>query len=131
MTPVVGTEAPVFVLTTSGDTTISLNELKGQYVLLNFWSKSQPLTRVANHTYNVATADAGIRYISVCLDRDEERLAMMINAEDGNDTAMQYVRSQLHRSTGTEWIQTPAAWLISPEGKIIARNPSPPSLAVL
>lgn len=131
MTPVVGTEAPAFILTTTDDTSLSLHELKGQYVLLNFWSKSQPLTRIANHTYNVATADAGIRYISVCLDRDEEQLATMINAEDGNDTATQYVRSQLQRSSGTEWIQTPAAWLISPEGKIIARNPSPASLAVL
>lgn len=131
MTPVVGTEAPALILTTTDDTSLSLHELKGQYVLLNFWSKSQPLTRIANHTYNVATADAGIRYISVCLDRDEEQLAKMINSEDGNDAATQYVRSQLDGSTGAEWTRTAATWLISPEGTIIARNPSPASLAAV
>lgn len=131
MTPVVGEDAPALLLNSADDTTLSLDQLKGQYVVLNFWSKSQPLTRVANHTYNVAAAKAGIRYISVCLDNEDERLSMMINAEDGNDTATQYVRSQLDRSTAAEWTQTPATWLISPVGKIIAQNPTPATLQVL
>lgn len=123
----VNQEAPEVAIV-NGDSTISLKSLRGKYVVLNFWSKSVPSSRVDNHFYDrsvAMAADPDIVYLSVCTDRSDEQLSRMLTAEDGNNPATQYYRSQLAGSDNSQAYtrQGNATWLISPQGVVIAKNP--------
>lgn len=127
--------APAIALT-DGNNTVSLKNLKGKYVLLNYWTKSDPATRVANHRYDRTVQALGrsdIRYISICSDRTDETLSRMITTEDGLASASQYRISQtLPSDNSAEYLRAGHnSWLISPEGTIIAADPDPVSLAEL
>lgn len=124
--PIVGQEAPSFNLNINNDSTISLNDYKGKYIILNFWSKAEPVSRVANHNYSVVADRSDIVYISVCIDDSDENLAMMINNEDENQLDSQFVKSQINSArTSNSWTENGvSAWLISPHGTIISKNPT-------
>lgn len=130
----VGAEAPaISIADEAGE--VSLKDFKGKSVILNFWSKYDAPSRLANHSYaRAAEASAGkVAFISICVDDSDESLARMITAEDGLSDSGQYFASQLSAGDNSMAYDGRAcgAWLIDPNGIIAAHNPSASAIAAL
>ena len=133
-----GYRAPSFELTALSDTstTLRLADLKGQYVLLSFWSAADPMSRMRNMNNDVIArrvddalppdARDTLNFISVNFD-SSRRLVEEIAARDslnlrdillaaGPDSRR--LRSDYHLIDGYR------SYLIDPAGRVIARNPS-------
>lgn len=131
----IGEEAPHISLQTQ-DSTINLSTLRGKYVVLNFWNRSNPDSRVANHFYDRAVEmlpDDKVVYISVCTDRYDEALSRLISETDGNNVSTQYYWTQRTGGDASNIYTASGAgtWLISPQGVLLAHNPTVTSLASL
>ncbi|MBP3890146.1 MAG: thioredoxin family protein [Muribaculaceae bacterium] len=108
-----------------------ISDLKGEYVLINFWSTTDAASRVAAGTYDqlMKTNDFGGRLNLLNLNFDgNAALFDAVVRQDGLDTAMQYhlsgeaadeVAKTYHLDQGYRAI------LIDPNGKIVAVNPTP------
>lgn len=133
-----GFRAPSFELTSLADTasTIRLSDLKGQYVLLSFWSAADPLSRLRNLRCSMMAKDvdsmlpAGspdtLNFVSVNFDTSH-RLVEEIASRDSlnlNDILLaagddaRRLRTEYHLAEGYR------TYLIDPTGKVVARNPS-------
>lgn len=125
---------------TTDDSTASsffISDLKGEYVLINFWSTTDAASRVAAGTYDqlMKTNDFGGRLNLLNLNFDgNAALFDAVVRQDGLDTAMQYhlsgeaadeVAKTYHLDQGYRAI------LIDPNGKIVAVNPTPTDIATL
>lgn len=125
--------------TTDDSTTSSffISDLKGEYVLINFWSTTDAASRVAAGTYDqlMKTNDFGGRLNLLNLNFDgNAALFDAVVRQDGLDTAMQYrlsgeaadeVAKTYHLDQGYRAI------LIDPNGKIVAVNPTPADITTL
>lgn len=130
-----GYKAPALHVANATDS-ISLEELRGSYVLVNFWSVADAESRVAAGEYDaLAKSMAGkqFRVLSVNTD-DNERLFREIVRRDGLNDKTQY------RATGTQASKLNSeygldggahSYLINPEGRIVATNPSANTVASL
>lgn len=133
-----GYRAPSFELAGLADTaqTVKLSDLKGQYVLLSFWSAADPISRMRNMTNDMivrkvdsrlaGTSKDTINFISVNFD-SSRRLVEEIASRDSlnlNDIllaagpASRRLRTDYHLADGYR------SYLIDPTGRVIARNPS-------
>ncbi len=114
-----------------------ISDLKGEYVLINFWSTTDAASRVAAGTYDqlMKTNDFGGRLNLLNLNFDgNAALFDAVVRQDGLDTAMQYhlsgeaadeVARTYHLDQGYRAI------LIDPNGKIVAVNPTPADITTL
>lgn len=119
----VSAEAPEIALS-AGDSTISLKSLRGKRVVLHFWSKSDPSSRIANRINDrKVSTEPGTVYLAVCTD-DDESLARLISNEDNNQPSSQFYRSQIKASSHMEAYTVAGnhTWVISPEGVILSRS---------
>lgn len=67
-----GDEAPLLILSTESNAS-DIKNLKGKYVLINFWSVKDPESRIANRRLAnlVATLpESQIEFVSICTDED-------------------------------------------------------------
>lgn len=130
-----GAPAPHISLT-KDNTAVNLNTLRGKYVVLNYWSRRNPESRVANHFYDKAVnmlPDDRVVYISVCADLRDESLSRLISQTDGNCEESQYYASERGADDGMNLYLADGygTWLISPQGILLAHNPTISSLATL
>lgn len=127
---IAGAKAPVFKVERA-DSLVLLDNLRGEWVLLQFWSSADASSRLAVREYSrlgaVANETGHLRHLAVNLDRSQ-RLFYEIVRRDGLDEKSQFhvgddaARSALagdyHLDSGMK------AFLIDPDGKIVAVNPS-------
>ena len=68
-----GEMAPDFAVTRN-DSTVSLHDLRGKYVLVDFWSSADANSRLKSNEYNtLRVTDTGrLKRVSVNFDRSEE-----------------------------------------------------------
>lgn len=136
-----GAKAPVFKVERA-DSLVLLNDLKGQWVLLQFWTSADALSRLAVKEYsriNCSVAAEGssaarFRHLAVNLDRSQ-RLFDEIVRRDGLDAKSQFhvgdaaMRATLagsyHLDNGMK------AFLIDPDGQIVAVDPSADTISRL
>ena len=121
-----GAEAPEIEGNAPDGSTIKLSELRGQYVLIDFWAswcgpcrrENPNVVRVYNEYH-----EQGFEILGVSLDQREDKWTAAIEA-DGLEwlhvSDLKGWQSQLSRPYGVTSI--PETVLLDPEGKIVARG---------
>ena len=108
---------------------VDLSSLKGQYVLVNFWDSHNAVSRIAAGEYDRflrSHRNSNLRLLSVNTD-DNRRLYDEIVSHDGLDRSTQNHISDTRRGSRTPDYhpsQGYASYLVNPEGKVVAVNPS-------
>lgn len=130
-----GTKAPSFqVQAAVSGNTVSLDDFKGHYVIVSFWSSDDAPSRLAAGQYDrfAHSSSAGqVALLSVNLDSNE-RLYREIARIDGLNAESQYhaqghqADQLIRRFQMTDGLQS---FLVDPEGKIAAVNPSITAIA--
>lgn len=127
----IGYNAPNFTVS-NVDTTLSLQLMKGKYVLLSFWSSSDAGSRISNIKYNKVAQELSnkLNLVAVNYDRNEAIYREIMHRDKLE------AKSQFYDQVGNSSLiyenyhldQGLKSYLINPEGTIIAENPSPQQL---
>ena len=124
--PGTGEIAPDFVSSSPDGDQIALSDLRGEYVVLNFWAGWSKLSR-EEHTYLKQAyqlyGDRSLRILQVSLDDNRD---VWLSAIEEDGLTWDHV-SDLNRweSVLTELYRVdriPSTWLIGPDGRIIQRD---------
>ena len=124
--------APNFEVCNS-DTTLSLFDLKGKYVLLSFWSSLDANSRISNIQSNEMAKDFDGKLVALSINydrnellfkelvkRDKLQASSQFYDQDGKKSR---IFDEYHLDQGYK------SYLISPAGEIIAENPGTSQLA--
>jgi AhpC/TSA family len=122
--PAVGAPAPPFTVKTVDGRPLSLGGLRGKYVLLHFWmpvfewnfAQLEPIKAVVDRFGK----DDRLALLGLCLASDPEGAARVIRAR-GITWPQTVLRDGLNDPIVQDYPQT-GAWLIGPDGKILARD---------
>jgi thiol-disulfide isomerase/thioredoxin len=139
-----GEKAPEFTANLLDGAAFSLSDLKGHYVLLDFWGSWCPPCRKENPRWvalfrqyeKAAFQDAdGFEIVSIGIEKDEARWRNAIE-KDGlywryhvldKAESLRFFDSPVAQLYGVK--QAPTTFLLSPQMKIIAVNPGPEDVA--
>ncbi len=123
----VGRMAPAFSLT-NNDTTVSIQGMKGKYVLLSFWSSWDAKSRINNMEYfrYAEQNNSKIDLVGINYDRDASLYGALVEQDNLNTTTQFYdqnftkskIYEKYHLDRGLKSV------LIDPSGMIIAENPT-------
>ena len=129
-----GYQAPNFIVSNE-DTTMSLQHLKGKYVLLTFWSSFDAESRINNIEYDKIAQQTSnnLNFISINYDlsrplyneiisRDKLKTSSQFYDQEGNSSK---IFENYHLDQGFK------SYLINPAGEIIAMNPGKQELTQL
>lgn len=133
-----GYKAPFFqVSAMDGSSSKNLADLRGSYVLLNFWAAKDAPSRLQTMEYTRSlskiTSEERFCLLSVNFDRSERLFREIVRRDNLS------AESQMHLSpteaakiiTDYRLARGNCSFLINPEGKIVAVNPDAASLAEL
>lgn len=125
-----GYNAPALTVS-SNDTTMSLADLKGQYVMLTFWDSTDPASRIAVNRYSaIARTKANSRTLSLLainFDRSERLFREIVRHDNLEDAFnVNVAAGETRQKLAADWDLKSGlkSFLIDPQGKIIAVNPS-------
>ena len=137
-----GFRAPMFRIE-QADSTVELDDMKGQWVLLNFWASYDAQSRIDARQYTLmqsrlneadtASARQQIRLLSVNLDRSERLFRETVRRDGLNANSQFYaegnraerLKADYHLEKGMN------SYLIDPRGRIVAVNPTESQLQSL
>lgn len=142
----VGGGLPNFRATTLAGTNFQLSDLRGRYVLLDFWGswcgpcrQANPGLVALNQRYaNASFRDAaGLTIVSIAIERDPTRWHQAIQNDGLNwphqvldlTTNLRFFNSPLAQRFKVRSV--PTSYLLDPQGTIIAVNDHPSDLAAL
>lgn len=105
----VGNQAPeIATVNISGDM-VRLSEMKGQEVILNFWSVKDAESRISNIRLAREAESNGTKYLGICVD-DDEQLAQEVIKADRLPSQSQYfaneqIRDEYRLNHGTRTVK--------------------------
>lgn len=119
--------APLFKLV-RGNKTIDLQRLRGEYVLVNFWSVEDAQSRINNVRYDriVKNSNNELNFISINIDTDYQLYSQILEI-DKLEKRNQYNHSEIvYGKINSEWLNERGykAYLINPKGEIEKINPN-------
>lgn len=125
----VGLKAPELRCSESDTACVELSDLKGRYVLLSFWSSTDAESRLAEREYDRMAADYDevlLSRLSINFDRSQSLFREILRIDRLNETTRYHVNgseaTKIRSAYGlSEGFKT---FLIDPEGRIVAMNPS-------
>lgn len=123
-----GYKAPAFTISKS-DSTLSLADLKGRYVLLTFWASNDASSRVSAGNYNSFAEQANEEQfclVSVNMDNNETLYNEIVRRDNLNAKSQFHVQGDEASRLKEEYRLKNGfnSYLIDPTGQIIATNPS-------
>ena len=121
-----GYQAPTMQLS-NASTSLSLQEFKGDYVIVTFWSSAEPTSRLANKQLEKLAEAKGFRHIAVNLDRSEGLFQQLVAADGLNPSLQFHIDPNEQEHLLASWRQRPGAlssFLIDPQGRIVRENPT-------
>ena len=129
-----GYNAPLFELTTDSDSTFSLADMKGRYVLLTLWNSENPGSRIDVNRYQAFARNADKErfcLLSVNFDRSERLFREIVRMDNLSAESQFNVQGAKAREIAQSYNLSAGynAYLIDPVGKIVAVNPSDSMLA--
>lgn len=114
---------------------LSTGALKGEYVLITFWSTANPESRISNMRYDrlCKAAQGRIRHLSVNLDRSSGVCALASRLDGLQPSSVFHFgggdeRDRLEEQWRLDGGDSCKSYLIDPSGKIVAANPLPGQL---
>jgi len=125
--------APVIEKVRNDSADISLDNLKGNYVLVNFWDSGSAISRIAAGEYDKFsrnTPDNKFKLLSINTD-DNKKLFREIVKNDNLDSSTQFHIEEVKTKNALANYRLKhgySSYLINPQGKIVAVNPSVPTL---
>lgn len=123
-----GEEAPSLVLSSNAKIT-SLKDLDGKYVVVNFWSSTDPESRIANSRLAKLTdvlPSSKVKFVSICTDTDES-LGSEIMKTDGLPSSVISLTASDITADVTKDYQVATGnryFLIDPFGNLVSVSPS-------
>lgn len=131
----IGETAPELILS-QADNDIKLSQLRGDYVLLTFWSSADAASRIECNRYSAwinANASEKLRHLSVNFDEHPELMAEIVKRDNLDENAQFNVSGQqaakiindygLSRGFGSV--------LIGPDGRVLRFDPEKSELSSL
>ena len=127
-----GGKAPGFALAEGDSATTRLQDYCGKYVLLTFWSSTDPQSRIANIKYDRATrADSTIAYVAINYDPSGAVYSEIVKRDSLAEASQHHdsagTASRIYKAYGLTDGFTSV--LIAPTGRIVAVDPAPGELA--
>lgn len=128
----VGYQAPSLTANNEAGS-FALSQLRGNYVVVSFWSSSQPESRISNLQLDRATHKSGILHVSVNMDESEALFEQIVTVDGLHSQWQWHCDSALQDKLLRTWRQESelCSFLVDPEGRIIQKNPTPQDLAQL
>lgn len=125
----IGHKAPALWIPGDNNTGINLNNLRGEYVLLNFWKSSDARSRLRSNDYTAwlrRHPESKIRYISVNLDETPGLFDEIVKLDSLIPSTQYHVEGKVASAITDSYGLKDGlgTMLIAPDGKIIAHNPS-------
>ncbi len=131
--PSEGFIAPFFSIERS-DTLLSLDKLKGKYVLLTFWASNDANSRIKCQEYTSFARDLNSKYqicqLSINFDRSEGLFKEIVKLDNLDAETQFYAQGDkaLQLIRGYQLEDGYHSFLIDQQGKIVKKNPSIASL---
>ncbi len=118
-----GTVAPEFKMNTLEGKTFKLSQLKGKWVVLDFWASWCPDCRKdAPNVSRMALefGPRGVQFVGVSMDTDREKWAAAVEKYQMDylhvSELIKFKETKIAAAYGVNWI--PSMYLINPEGKV-------------
>ena len=123
-----GYTAPEIEMLANDSVNVSLDKLRGKYVLVNFWDSSNAVSRIAAGEYDRFLHNNGNSFSLLSINTDENpELFKEIVKKDNLDSSTQFHildAKTRHLSENYRLDSGFSSYLIDPQGKIVAVNPS-------
>lgn len=122
----VGADAPNLELV-NNYAEFDLRESDGEYVLLSFWSSTDPQSRIANKSYDgsLGKTDKNVKYVAVNLDPSTGVFEEIVKIDKLNASSQYHVDGDWSAVLGDYNLrQGYVSYLINPSGVIVAQNPT-------
>jgi len=129
-----GFQAPNFTVA-NAQGALSLQELRGNYTLVTFWSSTDAQSRLANRQYDRLTAstDGHVRHLAVNLDPSEGVFTQLVTLDGLDSNAQYHAQGDEAQHLAQVWRLDSGynSYLVDPDGTIIAINPNPIDILTL
>lgn len=123
-----GYTAPEIEMLSNDSTHISLDNLRGKYVLVNFWDSNSAISRIAAGEYDrfLKETPANFKLLSINTDNNKKLFREIVKNDNLDSSTQFHIDEVKTHNTKNDYRleQGFSSYLINPQGKIVAVNPS-------
>lgn len=122
----VGEQAPNFEVA-NAEGALQLQQHRGKWVVVTFWSSADADSRIANMMHDrAASSNTQLEHVSLNFDESEALWTEIIRLDGVKANSQFYARNEAGAKIATAWKQSEGftSVLIDPQGAVMALNPS-------
>lgn len=91
----VGNQVPEISISKADGTSMMLSELKGENVIVNFWSVKDAESRISNIRLAREAERTGAKYVGMCIDSDRQLATEVMKADNGSADHLYFADRQV------------------------------------